>query len=97
MRSFTRSWAAELKHRKIRVNAVSPGPIDTPGLRGFVSGLAPSEKQTEQVKTSIISNVPLGRMGTPDEVAKVVSFLASDESSFITGIELFVDGGMAQI
>ena len=58
---------------------------------------APSEKQTEQVKTSIISNVPLGRMGTPDEVAKVVSFLASDDSSFITGIELFVDGGMAQI
>ena len=97
VRSFTRSWAAELKHRKIRVNAISPGPIDTPGLRGFVSGLAPSEKETEQVKTSIISNVPLGRMGTPDEVAKVVSFLASDDSSFITGIELFVDGGMAQI
>ena len=97
VRSFTRSWAAELKHRKIRVNAISPGPIDTPGLRGFVSGLAPSEKETEQIKTSIISNVPLGRMGTPDEVAKVVSFLASDDSSFITGIELFVDGGMAQI
>ena len=97
VRSFTRSWGAELKHRKIRVNAISPGPIDTPGLRGFVSGLAPSEKETEQVKTSIISNVPLGRMGTPDEVAKVVSFLASDDSSFITGIELFVDGGMAQI
>ncbi len=93
VRSFTRSWAAELKHRKIRVNAISPGPIDTPGLRGFVSGLAPSEKETEQIK-SIISNVPLGRMGTPDEVAKVVSFLASDDSSFITGIELFVDGGI---
>jgi NAD(P)-dependent dehydrogenase (short-subunit alcohol dehydrogenase family) len=93
VRSFTRSWAAELKHRKIRVNAISPGPIDTPGLRGFVSGLA----QIEQVKMSIVSSVPLGRMGTPDEVAKVVSFLASDDSSFITGIELFVDGGMAQI
>ncbi len=97
VRSFTRSWAAELKHRKIRVNAISPGPIDTPGLRGFVSNLAPTEKQTEQVRTSIVSSVPLGRMGTPDEVAKVVSFLASDDSSFITGIELFVDGGMAQI
>ena len=57
VRSFTRSWAAELKHRKIRVNAISPGPIDTPGLRGFVSGLAQSEKQIEQVKTSIISSV----------------------------------------
>ena len=97
VRSFTRSWAAELKHRKIRVNAISPGPIDTPGLRGFVSGLAQSEKQIEQVKTSIISSVPLGRMGTPDEVAKAVLFLASDDSSFITGIELFIDGGMAQI
>ena len=85
------------KHRKIRVNAISPGPIDTPGLRGFVSGLAQSEKQIEQVKTSIISSVPLGRMGTPDEVAKAVLFLASDDSSFITGIELFIDGGMAQI
>lgn len=97
VRSFTRSWAAELKHRKIRVNAVSPGPIYTPGLGGFVGGLAPSEKQIEQVKTSIISGVPLGRMGSPDEVAEAVSFLASDDSSFVTGIELFVDGGMAQI
>lgn len=97
VRSFTRSWAAELKHRNIRVNAVSPGPIDTPGLSGFVGGLAPSEKQIEQVKSSIISSVPLGRMGSPDEVAKAVSFLVSDDSSFITGIELFVDGGMAQI
>ena len=97
VRSFTRSWAAELKHRNIRVNAVSPGPIDTPGLSGFVGGLAPSEKQIEQVKSSIISSVPLGRMGSPDEVTKAVSFLVSDDSSFITGIELFVDGGMAQI
>ncbi|MGC2597173.1 MAG: SDR family oxidoreductase [Nitrososphaeraceae archaeon] len=59
--------------------------------------MAQSEKQIEQVKTSIISSVPLGRMGTPDEVAKAVLFLASDDSSFITGIELFIDGGMAQI
>ena len=65
VRSFTRSWAAELKHRKIRVNAINPGPIDTPGLRGFVSGLAPSEKQTEQVKRSIISNVRRERCFIP--------------------------------
>jgi NAD(P)-dependent dehydrogenase (short-subunit alcohol dehydrogenase family) len=97
VRSFARSWAVELKHRKMRVNAISPGPIDTPGLSGFVSGMAQGEQQIEQIKTSIVSSVPLGRMGTPDEVAKVISFLASDDSSFITGIELFVDGGMAQI
>jgi NAD(P)-dependent dehydrogenase (short-subunit alcohol dehydrogenase family) len=97
VRSFARSWAVELKHRKIRVNAISPGPIDTPGLSGFVRDMAQNEQQIEQIKASIISSVPLGRMGSPDEVAKAVSFLASDDSSFITGIELFVDGGMAQI
>lgn len=59
--------------------------------------MAQGEQQIEQIKTSIVSSVPLGRMGNPDEVAKVISFLASDDSSFITGIELFVDGGMAQI
>jgi len=93
IRSFARTWTVELKHRKIRVNAVSPGMIDTPGL----NGLAQSQEQIEQFKTSFVSTVPLGRMGSPDEVAKVASFLASDESSFITGIELFVDGGAAQI
>jgi NAD(P)-dependent dehydrogenase (short-subunit alcohol dehydrogenase family) len=93
VRSFARSWTVELKHRKIRVNAISPGPIDTPG----VSGLVQSEEQIEQFKTSIVSTVPMGRMGSPDEVAKAASFLASDDSSYITGIELFVDGGMAQI
>lgn len=97
VRSFARSWAVELKHRKIRVNAISPGPIVTPGLSGFVRDMAQNEQQIEQIKASIISSVPLGRMGSPDEVAKAVSFLASDDSSFITGIELFVDGGMAQI
>lgn len=97
VRSFARSWAVELKHRKIRVNAISPGPIDTPGLSGFVRDMAQNVQQIEQIKASIISSVPLGRMGSPDEVAKAVSFLASDDSSFITGIELFVDGGMAQI
>jgi NAD(P)-dependent dehydrogenase (short-subunit alcohol dehydrogenase family) len=93
IRSFARTWTVELKHRKIRVNAISPGMIDTPGL----NGLAQSEEQIEQFKTSFVSNVPMGRIGNPDEVAKAVSFLASDDSSYVTGIELFVDGGMAQI
>ena len=69
------------------------GPIDTPGVKG----LAQSKEEIEQLKNSLITSVPMGRMGSPDEIAKVVSFLASDESSFVTGIELFVDGGMAQI
>ena len=93
IRSFARTWTVELKHRKIRVNAISPGPIDTPGF----NGLAQSEEQLEQLKTSIVSAVPMERMGSPEEVAKAVSFLASDDSSYVTGIELFVDGGMAQI
>ena len=93
IRSFARTWTAELKHRKIRVNAISPGMIDTP----ILNGLAQSQEQIEQFKTSIVSTVPLGRMGRPDEIAKVVSFLASDDSSYVTGIELFVDGGVAQI
>jgi NAD(P)-dependent dehydrogenase (short-subunit alcohol dehydrogenase family) len=93
IRSFARTWTVELKHRKIRVNAISPGPIDTPGF----NGLAQSKEQIEQFKTSIVSTVPMGRMGSPDEVAKAASFLASDDSSYVTGIELFVDGGMAEI
>jgi NAD(P)-dependent dehydrogenase (short-subunit alcohol dehydrogenase family) len=95
IRSFARSWTVDLKHRKIRVNAVSPGPIVTPMFSSRGTGL--SEEQVEQFKTSIINAVPLGRMGNPDEVAKAVSFLASDDSSYVTGIELFVDGGIAQI
>jgi NAD(P)-dependent dehydrogenase (short-subunit alcohol dehydrogenase family) len=94
VRSFARSFTAELKNRKIRVNALSPGPIDTPGLSDAFSSLGMTD---DQMKKTLISFVPLGRLGTPDEVAKVVLFLASDDSSFITGIELFVDGGMAQI
>ena len=93
VRSFARTWTLDLKHRKIRVNAVSPGPIDTPGVKG----LAQSKEEIEQLKKSLTTSVPMGRMGSPDEIAKAVSFLASDESSFVTGIELFVDGGMAQI
>lgn len=93
VRSFARTWTADLRHRKIRVNAISPGPIDTP----IFSSLTHNEEQMEQFKKYIINTVPMGRMGIPDEIAKAVSFLASDDSSYITGIELFVDGGMAQI
>jgi NAD(P)-dependent dehydrogenase (short-subunit alcohol dehydrogenase family) len=93
IRSFARTWTVELKHRKIRVNAISPGPIDTP----IFSTVIQTEEQIEQIKTSLVASVPMGRMGSPDEVAKAVSFLASDDSSYVTGIELFVDGGMAQI
>jgi NAD(P)-dependent dehydrogenase (short-subunit alcohol dehydrogenase family) len=92
IRSFARSWTVDLKHRKIRVNAISPGPINTPA----VSRLFENGQQTEQIKTALL-NIPMGRMGNPDEVAKAVAFLASDDSSYITGIELFVDGGRAQI
>jgi NAD(P)-dependent dehydrogenase (short-subunit alcohol dehydrogenase family) len=95
VRSFARSWTVDLKRRKIRVNAVSPGMISTPMLSGQGMGL--SEEQVEQFKTSVLNNVPLGRVGNPDEIAKAVAFLASDDSSYITGIELFVDGGLAQI
>ncbi|MGH9996920.1 MAG: SDR family NAD(P)-dependent oxidoreductase, partial [Nitrososphaeraceae archaeon] len=93
VRSFARTWTVDLRHRKIRVNAISPGPIDTP----IFSNLLQNEEQSEQFKKNIVNTVPMGRMGSPDEVAKAVSFLASDDSSYITGIELFVDGGMAQI
>ena len=93
IRSIVRSWTVDLKHRKIRVNAISPGPIDTP----ITNSIVQSEEQGKQLKTMLMSSIPMGRMGNPDEVAKTVSFLASDDSSFVTGIELFVDGGMAQI
>jgi NAD(P)-dependent dehydrogenase (short-subunit alcohol dehydrogenase family) len=93
VRSFARTWTTDLKDRRIRVNAVSPGSIDTPGLNDL---LASSE--TGQQRAKMISNsVPLGRFGTPDEIAKAVVFLASDDSSYITGTELFVDGGFAQV
>jgi len=93
VRSFARTWTVDLRHRKIRVNAVSPGPIDTPAVEGLVQ----NKEQVEELKKNFITAVPMGRMGSPGEVAKVVSFLASDESSYITGIDLSVDGGMAQI
>jgi NAD(P)-dependent dehydrogenase (short-subunit alcohol dehydrogenase family) len=97
IRSFSRSWTVDLKQRKIRVNAISPGPIDTQASRLSLASLVQSEQQSEQLKKKLLSAVPLGRMGSPDEVAKAVSFLASDDSSYVAGIELFVDGGMAQI
>ena len=90
VRSFARCWTVDLKHRKIRVNAISPGPIDTPMTRSMVQG-----KSGEQLKNKLLSTV--GGMGNPDEIAKAVLFLASDDSSFVTGIELFVDGGRGQI
>jgi NAD(P)-dependent dehydrogenase (short-subunit alcohol dehydrogenase family) len=93
VRSFARSWTNDLKTRRIRVNTLSPGPIETPILQG----LASSEAEANQIKANFVSMVPMGRMGNPDEIATVAVFLASDDSSYVTGIELFVDGGLAQI
>src|SRR5580692_9689534 len=93
IRSFARTWTTDLKNRHIRVNAVSPGPIDTPGL----SNLLASSGVGEERRKAISGGVPLGRLGTPDEIAKAVVFLASDDSSYVTGAELFVDGGFAQV
>jgi NAD(P)-dependent dehydrogenase (short-subunit alcohol dehydrogenase family) len=92
IRSFARTWTADLKQRKIRVNTISPGRIDTPIFNGVLN-----EEQINQFNATIVANVPLGRIGNPDEVAKAASFLASDDSSYITGTELSVDGGLAQI
>ena len=93
VRSFARTWTTDLKDRRIRVNAVSPGATDTPGL----SDLLASAEVGGQRLQMISNTVPLGRLGTPDEIAKAVVFLASDDSSYITGTELFVDGGFAQV
>jgi NAD(P)-dependent dehydrogenase (short-subunit alcohol dehydrogenase family) len=89
VRSFARTWTTDLKARRIRVNAVSPGFTDTAPWHS-------TEAAEESMKT-IYSSVPLGRFGTPDEIAKAVVFLASDDSSYVTGTELFVDGGFAQV
>lgn len=94
LRSFARSWSADLKDRSIRVNVVSPGMIVTPI---FKNGLQMDDEQIEQMKAQYSASAPLGRPGTPDEIAKAVVFLASNDSSYITGTELFVDGGWAQI
>jgi NAD(P)-dependent dehydrogenase (short-subunit alcohol dehydrogenase family) len=94
LRSFARTWSVDLKDRKIRVNVVSPGTVITPGYKNTL-GL--SDEQIEQIEAQTAAATPLGRAGTPDEIAKAVVFLASDDSSYVTAIELFVDGGMAQI
>src|SRR5579862_4701377 len=87
LRSFVRTWTSDLKDRHIRSNVVSPGPTDTPIVDG----------QPEEAIARIVSTIPMGRVGEPDEIAKAALFLASDDSSFVTGIELFVDGGRGQI
>jgi NAD(P)-dependent dehydrogenase (short-subunit alcohol dehydrogenase family) len=93
VRSFARTWTSELKERRLKVNTLSPGPIDTP----IFNTLSPKEEEIARLKSLIVTLVPMGRFGTPDEVASAVLFLASDDSSFVTGVELFVDGGMAQV
>jgi NAD(P)-dependent dehydrogenase (short-subunit alcohol dehydrogenase family) len=93
VRSFARTWTTDLKQRHIRVNAISPGSIDTPGLNGLLA----SSEVGEQRRKMIAGATPLGRIGTPEEIAKAVVFLASDDASYITGAELFVDGGFAQV
>ena len=93
VRSFARTWTSDLKERKIRVNAISPGSTETPGWLN----LAQDEEQRQAMFAEVVATVPLGRIAQPDEIAKVVTFLASDDSSFISGIELFVDGGAAQV
>ena len=93
VRSFARSWTLDLKESKIRVNAVSPGTVPTPAY--YLMGL--TNEQVQAFVDSQVTTIPLGRVGTTDEIAKAVVFLASDDSSFVNGIELFVDGGMAQV
>jgi NAD(P)-dependent dehydrogenase (short-subunit alcohol dehydrogenase family) len=93
VRSFARGWTMELKDRKIRVNTISPGPIDTPALEK--AGLTP--EQIKQVAAQWVAEIPLGRRGKAEEIAAAAVFLASDESSYITGVDLAVDGGMAQV
>jgi NAD(P)-dependent dehydrogenase (short-subunit alcohol dehydrogenase family) len=93
VRSFARTWTTDLKGRRIRVNAVSPGSTDTPGLSELLASSATGQQRLKMIS----DNVPLGRLGTPDEIAKAVVFLASDDSSYIPGTELFVDGGLAQV
>jgi NAD(P)-dependent dehydrogenase (short-subunit alcohol dehydrogenase family) len=87
VRNFVRAWTVELKDRRIRSNVLSPGPTETPAI-----GQQPADAMAR-----ILSTIPMGRMGEADEIAKAALFLASDDSSFVTGIELFVDGGRAQI
>lgn len=93
IRSFARTWTTDLKERRIRVNAISPGTIDTPGLNDLLASADTGKERVRMIQTSI----PLARFGKPEEIAKAVVFLASDDASYITGTELFVDGGFAQV
>ncbi|MEV4596956.1 SDR family oxidoreductase [Amycolatopsis sp. NPDC049253] len=93
VRSFARTWAQELSGRGIRVNSISPGPVDTPGISGLVGG----GEAAVQLGSALAATVPLGRMGRPEEIASVALFLATDASSFVTGTELFADGGANQV
>lgn len=93
IRNFARHWILDLKDRHIRVNAISPGPTNTPGF----DNIANTEAERQAFKAAVAQQIPLGRMAEPDEIGKVAVFLASDDASFVNGVELFVDGGMAQI
>ena len=93
VRNFARSWLLDLKERNIRVNTLSPGPVRTPGL----AGLAPNKEAEAGLLAYIAGQVPMGRLGEPAEIGKAAVFLASDDSSFVNGAELFVDGGTAQV
>lgn len=94
VRSFARNWILDLKDRQIRVNTLSPGATKTPGL---VDLAGPDTAQQQGLLDYMASRIPMGRVGDPDEVAKAAVFLASDDASFVNGIELFVDGGQAQV
>jgi NAD(P)-dependent dehydrogenase (short-subunit alcohol dehydrogenase family) len=93
VRSFARCWTSDLRRRKIRVNVISPGPIET----SIFHKAGVTREQAVEFKAHAVAAVPMGRMGTPDEVAKAAVFLASDDSSYVTGIEMCVDGGLAQV
>ncbi|CAD5108554.1 SDR family NAD(P)-dependent oxidoreductase [Zestomonas carbonaria] len=93
VRSFARSWAAELKQRNIRVNCLSPGPVHTP----IIGKMGVKDDQFAEFEAMLASQIPLGRIGRPDELANAALFLASDDSSFVTGVDLCVDGGLSQL
>ena len=93
MRNLARSWILDLKDRHIRVNVVSPGPTETTGLTDVFGG----GEQAQGIKDYLATQIPAGRVGRPEEIAKAAMFLASDDASFVNGAELFVDGGITQI